>query len=180
MYDCQWLFLRHRKTSSRHFVQVLARDVAYELVPLMQRRNLHARLAEALAAASAVGATRSAVAHADSAGGLTHSAVAPADSAGGPMRLAVAPATSAVGLTRSAVALVDSAVGPTRSAVAPAASAVPAAIVAYHWSQSCRLGDGHSLDPTELPRVLKVGCCKFPLYPVFSFVLLSRGLRSLV
>lgn len=30
-------------------MQVVARDVAYELVPFMQRRNLHARLAEALA-----------------------------------------------------------------------------------------------------------------------------------
>ena len=32
-------------------VQVLARDVAYDLIPFMQRRNLHARLAEVLSAA---------------------------------------------------------------------------------------------------------------------------------
>ena len=154
----------------------------------MQRRNLHARLAEALAAASAVGPTRSAVAPsasavgpAVSAVGPTRSAVGPAVSAVGPMRSAVAPAASAVGSTQSAVAPAASAVGPTRSAVAPAALAVgpmrsavapaahvvPAAIVAYHWSQSCRLGDGRSLDPMELPRVLKVGCCsEFPFYPV--------------
>ena len=33
----------------RGSVQVVARDVAYELIPFMQRRHLHAKLAEALA-----------------------------------------------------------------------------------------------------------------------------------
>lgn len=33
-------------------VQLLARDVAYELVPFLQRRTLHAKLAECLEARS--------------------------------------------------------------------------------------------------------------------------------
>lgn len=37
-------------------VQVVCRDVAYDLIPVMQRRSLHAKLAEVLAAAPATSA----------------------------------------------------------------------------------------------------------------------------
>ena len=158
-------------TFARRVMQVLARDVAYELIPLMQRRNLHARLAETLAAAaSAVGPMRP--------------AVAPADLAVGPMRPAMAAAASAVGPMRPAAAVASaasaaSAVGPMHPAVAPVVTTVPAATVAYHWSQSCSLSDGRSLDSMELPRVLKVGCCNLLFCPLSPTLLCPQVFISL-